>query len=83
MFVFLNNFSYICYMSIYRFSKYIWCWDITIGDEPYCFVIADNEDEAIRINNMTGGRHYNKTFGIDRIDVVDDIPEQYLKLLVR
>ena len=81
MFVFYNIFSYICYMKIYKFAKWIWCWDITIGSEPYCYVMAENEEDAIKINNTTEGRHYDTR--LDIIEEVDEVPEEYINLLTK
>ncbi len=34
-------------MNIYRFAKYVWCWDIISGEEPYAYIKADTEEEAV------------------------------------
>ena len=67
-------------MDIYRFSKYIWCWDIISDEEPYAYVKATNEEEAIKKNNDNRGKYYDKR--LDVIKVVTTIPVDDLKLLL-
>ena len=40
-------------MNIYRFAKYVWCWDIISGEKPYAYIKADTEEEAVKISNDT------------------------------
>jgi len=70
-------------MDIYRFSKYIWCWDITIGCEPYCYVMAESEEDAIsKVNgSKTPKRRYSDR-GLDVIDVIDIVPNEHRKILI-
>jgi len=67
-------------MNIYRFAKYVWCWDIISDEEPYAYIKADTEEEAINKNNGNTRKWYDKR--LDTIEVVDRIPVHDLKLLL-
>tara|TARA_R110000824_G_scaffold33981_1_gene108472 strand:+ start:1449 stop:1655 length:207 start_codon:yes stop_codon:yes gene_type:complete len=68
-------------MNIYRFAKYVWCWDIISGEEPYAYIKADTQEEAINKNNGNSRKWYDNR--LDTIDVVENIPVNDIKLLIR
>ena len=68
-------------MNIYRFAKYVWCWDIISGEEPYAYIKADTQEEAIKKNNGNSKKWYDKR--LDTIDIVENIPVNDIKLLIR
>ena len=70
-------------MNIYRFAKYIWCWDITIGCEPWCYVMAETEEDTIRKVNESDlpERRYSDR-GLDLIDIIDKVPDEHSGLLI-
>ena len=67
-------------MNIYRFAKYIWCWDIISDEEPYAYIKADTEVEAIKKNNGNTRKWYDKR--LDTITVVSSVPVDDIKLLL-
>tara|TARA_Y100001937_G_scaffold118520_1_gene172975 strand:- start:163 stop:369 length:207 start_codon:yes stop_codon:yes gene_type:complete len=67
-------------MKIYRFAKYVWCWDIISGDETYAYVEADTEEEAIEKRNKLMEGCYCQP--LHCVDCVDEIPQGELKLLL-
>jgi len=68
-------------MNIYKFAKYIWCWDVISGSEPYAYIKANTEEEAINKNNGPSRKWYDDR--LDTIEIVDEIPVNQIKLLIR
>jgi len=70
-------------MNIYRFSKYLWCWDITIGCEPWCYVLAETEKDAIsKVNGSNIPKRIYSDRGLDLIDVIDIVPDEHRNILI-
>ena len=67
-------------MNIYRFSKYVWCWDIISGEEAYAYVKANTEEEAIKTLRTKHNKGYDSRTG--EISVVSSVPNDDLSLLL-
>tara|TARA_A100001037_G_C14827739_1_gene490623 strand:- start:472 stop:678 length:207 start_codon:yes stop_codon:yes gene_type:complete len=67
-------------MKIYKFAKYIWCWDIISGEEPYAYIKANTEEEAIKTLRTKYNRGYDSR--TSEITVVPFVPNDDLSLLL-
>tara|TARA_B100000683_G_scaffold276879_1_gene332642 strand:+ start:2912 stop:3118 length:207 start_codon:yes stop_codon:yes gene_type:complete len=68
-------------MKIYRFAKYVWCWDIISGEEPYAYIKANTEEEAVNTLRTKYNRGYDSR--ISEITIVSSIPNDDLNLLLQ